>query len=214
MAKIICNKLISIYKKLKNKSSNYSRDINYKKDFAFLTYWVNWKIYGEFYEKISVSEFYDLIGSYVQLDSGYELTNTHVFEIDKDVLNKLNILYNLYKNYSKLNSIKYTNSEQNNEVLTLSTACCTDYIKVSYICNGDNKKNNHKFCKKLNVFESKYNGLFNKYDKNIYEFSDNLIKLEECPNPKIITTAITGSIIGLIPLVGILYKASELNIKL
>ncbi|SCA81877.1 VIR protein [Plasmodium vivax] len=211
MAKNMCNSFISIYKKLKSGKDNYTLDSDYKKDFAFLNYWTNRKIYDEFNESNSVSNFYDLIGSHVEFDSSLEFVNELIYDFDKDDLYNMNILYNLYENYSKLNAIEYNNSEQNKQVLTLSTACCANYIKGSYICNADNKKNSPIFCKKLEDFESKYSNLYTKYHGSRSEFADNLIKLSECPNNKIITTAVTGTFVGLIPLFGVLYKFTPMG---
>ncbi|KMZ82428.1 hypothetical protein PVIIG_06130 [Plasmodium vivax India VII] len=212
MAENICKIFISIYNHLSKKKVNYREDSYYEKDFAFLNYWSNWKIHEiQINENDAVSDFFDHIESHPLHKINYYTSTNLIYDIKKDDLKKMNILYNLYENYSKLNAIEYTNSEQNTQVLTLSTACCTDYIKASYICNADNKKNNPIFCKKLEDFESKYNNLFNKYDGSKSEFADNLIKLSECPNNKIITTAVTGSIIGLIPLFGVLYKFTPMG---
>ncbi|KMZ76709.1 hypothetical protein PVIIG_05708, partial [Plasmodium vivax India VII] len=71
--------------------------------------------------------------------------------------------------------------------------------------------NNSKFCQELNKFESKYNELDGKVREQASELSDYFIRLSECPNTKIITTAVTGSIIGLIPLFGVLYKFTPMG---
>ncbi|SCA59949.1 Plasmodium vivax Vir protein, putative [Plasmodium vivax] len=178
----------------------------------FLNYWLNSELSKNWFSENNImSDVFLGIESQIFNNNEYKLLECTFCNINKDELNKMKILYSLYENYSKLNAIEYTNSEQNTQVLTLSTACCTDYIKVSYICNGDNKKNNAEFCEKLEGFELKYNELFKKFDGPSSEFSHNLIKLEECPNPKIITTAVTGSIVGLIPLLGVLYKFTPMG---
>ncbi|SCA60425.1 VIR protein [Plasmodium vivax] len=212
LAKNVCNIFINIYKKLKNGNENYSRDIDYNNDFAFLNYWVNWKIHeGGINESNSVTDFYNHLDGHAPRELTLEFTNDFIYDINKNYLNKMNILYNLYENYSKLNAIEYTNQEQNKEVLTLSTACCTDYIKVSYICNDDNKKNNLKFCEQLNTFISKHDALYAQVVARNPKYSDTFIKLSECPNNKIITTAVTGTVVGLIPLFGVLYKFTPMG---
>ncbi|KNA00991.1 hypothetical protein PVNG_03098 [Plasmodium vivax North Korean] len=216
MAKNICNIFISIYNKLKSGSKNYRQGSNYKKDFTFLNYWVNWYIHGKINQNNVLSDFYNSIDSQNLLEDTYDVSNNPIYDIEKNDLYKLNILYSLYENYSKLNDIIKNKFEANKHSLsTLSTACCPDYIKASYMCNNDNKDNNPIFCEKLNIFKSKYEEeIYKKVNQKGSDFSNHFVKLEECSNTKIITTAVTGSIVGLIPLLGVLYKVNELNIKL
>ncbi|SCA83479.1 VIR protein [Plasmodium vivax] len=212
MAKNICNIFISIYNKLKKGSSAYRQDSNYKKDFAFLNYWVNWYIHVKFNQNNILSDFYNSIDSQNLLEETYDTSNNPIYDIEKNELYKMNILYSLYENYSKHDDIIENKFDLYKQSLsTLSTECCPDYIKASYICNEDNKKNNPKFCEKLRAFELKYEQLYGKVAKKGSEFSDNFIKLTECHNPKIITTAVTGSIVGLIPLLGVLYKFTPMG---
>ncbi|SCA82001.1 VIR protein [Plasmodium vivax] len=150
--------------------------------------------------------------TYLQDNDEYTTLNCELCKINNDKLNKMNKLFNLHKNYSKLNTIISSKSEQDKkEILTLSTQCCAHYSDVSYLCNGDNENKNPEFCKKLNDFKSKYDELNKKVDKPGPDFYDYFIKLSECPNNKIITTAVTGSIIGLIPLFGVLYKFTPMG---
>ncbi|EDL42628.1 variable surface protein Vir30, truncated, putative, partial [Plasmodium vivax] len=144
MAKNICNILVSIYKYFKNGNDRYGFESNYKEDFTFLNYWVNWKIHeGMFNENTTVKDFYDYIGSHALSELNYDVSNTLIYDIDKDDLYKLNILYSLYEKYSKLNAITYDNLDQDKQSLySHSTACCNDYNKAKYICNDDNKNNN------------------------------------------------------------------------
>ncbi|KMZ83418.1 hypothetical protein PVBG_06104 [Plasmodium vivax Brazil I] len=213
IAKNICNKLVGLYKKLKEGNINYSKENNYMKDFAFLNYWTNWKIYNELYGSTSVSNFYDLIGSHVELDSPLEFVNDYIYDFDKNDLYKMNILYSLYAKYSKLNAVIESKLVLDKEAfLSLSNECCTDYNKTNYICNDNN--NTSIFCKKLNDFMLKYGELYSNIDKKKPEFSDYFKSLSSCGNTKIISTAVTGTFLGLIPLFGVLYKVSELNILL
>ncbi|KMZ88836.1 hypothetical protein PVBG_05632 [Plasmodium vivax Brazil I] len=215
-AKNICE----LFTKLCNHFPNCKKqeqDTSYKQNCGLLNYWLNIKLNED---KINgntcVSYFENSIQSQCVDIFGYSANSLdYLFDIEKDELNKMNILYSLYEKYSKLDAIKYDNVDQAKQSLsTLSTACCPDYIKVSYMCNEDNKKNNRKFCDKLNAFKSKHDALYEKVAAKGDEYSDYFIKLSDCPNNKIISTAVTGSIIGLIPLLGVLYKVSELNIKI
>ncbi|SCA83375.1 Plasmodium vivax Vir protein, putative [Plasmodium vivax] len=212
MAKYICDHLVSLYNYLSNKKAEYINDSNYQKDFAFLNYWINWKIYGDFNENISAKNFYDNVESHALHNLQYYLTNTLIHDIDKDDLNKMNKLYNLYEKYSKLNAVidnkLYLDKES---FLSLSIACCTDYNYISYLCNDSNENNNSIFCQKLKTFQTKYEQLHNNVGQKKPDFSDSLIKLSECPNNKIISTAVTVTVVGLIPLIGVLYKFTPMG---
>ncbi|KMZ76775.1 hypothetical protein PVIIG_05887 [Plasmodium vivax India VII] len=215
-AKRICEQFIKLYYSLKDNNKCINKgDFDYNKCSKFLNYWINFKLRKSI--KNGDSTFCNVYGHLDGQLTGNEKYNIYlgfIDDIDKDDLYKMNILYNLYVNYSELKTIINTTPQQlKRSLLPFSTECCTYYIQAKYICNDDNNKES-MFCQKLKSFKSKYNDLYNKFDGKRSQFSDNLLKLEECPNNKIITTAVTGSIIGLIPLLGILYKVSELNIKL
>ncbi|SCA83697.1 VIR protein [Plasmodium vivax] len=212
-AKNICELFTKLYNYLPSLKENRTGDMNYKKDWALLNYLLNVKLNGyKIKGNICVSHFDNYIESYCSDMFGYGgYKLDYLYDIKEDELNKMNILFSLYENYSKLNAIKNTNPEQNKEVSTLSTACCADYIKVSYLCNGEYKKNNLKFCDKLNTFISKHDALYTEVVARDPKYSDYFIKLEECPNNKIITTAVTGTVVGLIPLLGVLYKFTPMG---
>ncbi|KMZ87885.1 hypothetical protein PVBG_06112 [Plasmodium vivax Brazil I] len=208
--KSLCNRF-AILNKLLNaiKKENHNHC-------SFLNYWINseWN-QPRFSENNCISYVYIGLESHIQSNEEYNLIDCEYYDINKDELNKMNILYNLYEKHSEINSIIVAKSDQNKQkLLTLSTQCCADYNDVIYTCNADNKSKNPEFCDKLEAFISKYNELDNKVVGEEYNFSDYFIKLSDCPNNKIISTAVTGSIIGLIPLLGVLYKVSELNIKI
>ncbi|KMZ87878.1 hypothetical protein PVBG_05815 [Plasmodium vivax Brazil I] len=215
MAKSICDIFMRIYNELKNGNTDYKNDSNYKKDFAFLNYWANWKIQGAFNQNTSVKDFNDSLEGQRLIDANLDIDNPLIYDIEKNDLYKMKILYSLYENYSKLNDIIENKFDEYKQSLsTLSTACCPEYNQASYICNGDNKNNNPIFCKKIEDFELKYQELHGKVAEKGSDYSKIFIKLNECPVNKIITTAVTGSIVGLVPLLGGLYKVSELNFKL
>ncbi|KMZ77158.1 hypothetical protein PVIIG_05634 [Plasmodium vivax India VII] len=182
----------------------------------FLNYWLNSELSQPFFnEDNCISYVYNVMDSHLGSKPDYNSLDCQLYNINKVELNKMNKLYNFYKNYSKLNTIIDSNwKEKKIEILTLSTQCCADYNDVSYLCNVDNENKNPEFCKKLNNFKSKYDNLDKKDVQQGSDFSDHFITLSKCPNNKIITTAVTGTVVGLIPLFGVLYKVIELNIKL
>ncbi|KMZ82970.1 hypothetical protein PVIIG_05265 [Plasmodium vivax India VII] len=216
-AKIICERLLKLFVSLNDHKCNIESNLENKKCSEFLNYWVNFKLRKSMkYEDYSVRHVYDLLESQITGVDGYNIYLNLICDINKDDLYKMNILYRLYENYTELNDIIETKLDENKgSLLTLSTACCPDYNEANYICNSGNINNNiGTFCDKFNEFKSKYDDLYQKVAQKGDDYSNNFIKLEECPNTKIITTAVTGSIIGLMPLLGVLYKVSELNIKL
>ncbi|VUZ99817.1 PIR protein [Plasmodium vivax] len=211
----ICNIFVSIYNKLKGESMNYRNESNYKTDFAFLNYWVNWKINTYFYQNNSVSYFYNHIDSQNLLETTYDVSDDLIYDIDKEELNKMIKLYNLYEKYSKLKSIIDDITNLNKEsLLTLSSACCPAYIETNYMCNDgidDDNSNNSQFCIELRKFRTKHEGLYKKVHTEKNELSDNFIRLSECRDTKIITNALIGSMVGIIPLFGVLYKFTPMG---
>ncbi|CAI7718694.1 hypothetical protein PVPAM_050008700 [Plasmodium vivax] len=216
IAKSVCEELIKLYKSLDVLKAKSACSEDYKNECGFFNYRVNFKITESRGNKHKcASELYNAIESYF-MDGSINYVNLYfIYDIDNNDLNKMNILYNLYENYSKLKAIEYKNEEQDKQqLLTHSSACCPDYIEANYICNPDNRDNNRKFCEKLDKFKTKYDDLYNEVVPKGSDYSKNFIKLSECPNTKIITTAVTGTVVGLIPLFGVLYKVSQLNIEL
>ncbi|KMZ83415.1 hypothetical protein PVBG_06277 [Plasmodium vivax Brazil I] len=214
IGKNICEQFLKLYKYLPNIKNNITGGTCFKKECGFLNYWLNFELKKN-NKIICINKFYNGIESYCGKTISNDLPLGAMYNIDQDHLNKIDKLYNLYANYTKLNNIIDSNWEENKqEILRRSLQCCTHYNDVSYMCNGDNENSNPKFCRKLNDFKLKYDKLDKKEVDQGSDFYDYFIKLEECPNNKIITTAVTGTVVGLIPLLGVLYKVSDLIIKL
>ncbi|SCA60504.1 Plasmodium vivax Vir protein, putative [Plasmodium vivax] len=213
IAKNVCEELIKLYKSLDKIKGESQCPMDSKNDCNFFNYWVNFKISkSRLNESVCIEDIYNGIESQFTGSDFYNMFDDGViYDITKDELDKMNILYNLYEKYTKLNAVIDSTIDLDKEsFLSLSTACCTDYNDANYTCNGGNN-NDSKFCEKLKTFQSKYEGLQNKIDQNRPEYSDFFKSLSKCPNNKIITTAVTGSIVGLIPLLGILYKFTPMG---
>ncbi|CAG9479584.1 unnamed protein product [Plasmodium vivax] len=212
-AKSICKQFIKLHKSLTH-IEEQSNDHNYKKDSSFLNYWVNTVIReNRTYDKNCAHDFSDLMESHCEKIFSINVLSNLLYDIKDDELNKINILYSLYEKYSKLKIIIDSKSEQNKqEILALSNQCCTDYNKARYICNIDNNNSNNSiFCTKLSKFITIHDELDSKLVGPGYDFSDYFIKLSKCPNTKIITSAVTGTVVGLIPLIGVLYKFTPMG---
>ncbi|VUZ99487.1 PIR protein [Plasmodium vivax] len=212
-ARTICKQFIELYESLTDLKSKNENDHNYIKCSKFLNYWVNFKLSENMKnDDDSVRDVYNAIESQITGSDGHDIFLCFIYDINKDDLYRMNILYNLYDKYIKLKNIIEDTSEPNKQsLLNLSTACCPDYIKASYMCNNDNKNNNPIFCNKLTTFKSKYDALYKKAFQEGSDYANNFIKLEECSNNKIITTAVTGTVVGLIPLFGVLYKFTPMG---
>ncbi|SCA60326.1 VIR protein [Plasmodium vivax] len=213
-AKIICEQFIKLYDSLLTGLKCISeRDTDYGKCSKFLNYWVNFKFEDNVqYIEDPVCNIYNFLESRITDSNDNMLILEFIYDINKDEFYKMRILYRLYEKYIELDNILKEKTKVDKESLySLSIGCCPDYIKASYMCSDDNKNKNHEFCKKLDTFKSKYANLDNKVVGDGYDFSDYFIKLSECPNTKIIATAVTGTVVGLIPLLGVLYKFTPMG---
>ncbi|KMZ89675.1 hypothetical protein PVMG_06215 [Plasmodium vivax Mauritania I] len=209
IGKTICEHFLKLYKSLPNIKNYVTQGNSYNNDCKFLNYWLNFEL-KKHNKNECVKDFYNAIESYCGDTIDKHLPVGVIYNIDKDQLNKIDKLYSLYSKYTKLNTIIQSLQENDKQkLLTLSTQCCTDYSDVSYICNDDNKINNHKFCEKLTDFERKYKDLYPEVDDKGSDFKEYFMKLEKCPNNKIITSSVIGSVVGIIPLFGVLYKLNE-----
>ncbi|SCA82088.1 Plasmodium vivax Vir protein, putative [Plasmodium vivax] len=182
-----------------------SDDPYYKKDCGFLNYLLNLKLYNNVIKKnISVFNFYNELESHCSEELKYSFSTCEVYNINKDELDKMTILYNLHAKRNEILGI--INSQENLEASMLlepSTECFTKYTKGLAMCN--NKKNN-KFCDLLEIFKNNYEELYPKVETKRQGYSKYLKSLSENENTNIISTSVIGSAVGLIPLFGILYK--------
>ncbi|SCA59929.1 VIR protein [Plasmodium vivax] len=212
-AKTICEQFINLHNSLKGPECNLYSDPIYKKCCKFLKYWINFKLMKSMKnEDKCVHNIYNALESHITGIDGFNINLYFEEDINKDDLNKMNILYSLYEKYIDLSTIlKELSNVDKQSLLSLSTSCCTHYIEARYICDTSKNNNDSQFCRRLNIFESKYKKLYTDVDKLEPETSINFIKLSDCPNNKIISTAVTGSIVGLIPLFGILYKFTPMG---
>ncbi|KMZ89605.1 hypothetical protein PVMG_06250 [Plasmodium vivax Mauritania I] len=122
----------------------------------------------------------------------------------------MEVLYTLHENYSKLDNILNKDTSQEPEsLMEPSRICSYTYNSASYMCY-DNK---NKFCQILENFKRKYEELFKTAESKGDGYAKNFKKLTDYDNINIISTTVIGSAVGLIPLLGILYKVSYINIK-
>ncbi|KMZ83989.1 hypothetical protein PVBG_06166 [Plasmodium vivax Brazil I] len=211
IGKNICEQFLKLYKSLPNLKNNISNGSCSKKNCGFLNYWLNFEL-KKHNQNTCVNVFHNGIESQCNNTIDNILPNNVIYNIDEDHLYKIDKLYNLYSNYTKLKAIIGSSLEKDKqERLQLSTKCCADYNEVSYICKDDNKNNedNIEFCEKLDIFKNNYEKLYTQLGEEGSEISNSFKKLTECGNTRIIATAILGSVAGIIPLMGGLYKVKN-----
>ncbi|CAI7724238.1 Plasmodium vivax Vir protein, putative [Plasmodium vivax] len=212
----VCKELVKLHKSLDINNKTLNNCNGYKKDCGFFNYWVNYKISKNIIdESNSIEIIYNGLESQFSIGDDYNMTLNFICDINKNELDKMNILYSLYEKYSKLKAI--INTEQDldkNELATLSSQCCTDYNQASYMCNDDNdngNSNNREFCKNLKRFRTKFESLYENVNKKAPEYSHYFKSLPKCGNNKIVTNALIGSMVGIIPLFGVLYKFTPMG---
>ncbi|CAI7718641.1 PIR protein [Plasmodium vivax] len=213
-ARTICEHFINLYNSLNEPKCNLNSDPKNKKCCKFLKYWVNSKLSKSMKNETQcVHSIYNGLESQITGPDGFIIDLEFKDDINKDDLNKMNILYRLHKIYTDINGILENDSEDVKKTLSsLSTACCTDYLVANYMCNGGNgdDSNNSQFCIQLKKFKTTYEKLYNTVDGKGPEYSKNFIKLTQCNN-NIMSTALIGTTVGLVPLLVGLYKFTPIR---
>ncbi|CAI7718030.1 PIR protein [Plasmodium vivax] len=200
-AKNICENFFKIYNILP-KETEYK-----KKNWGFLNYWLNFEL-GQVNKNICVNEFYDDMENYCFNKIEGVFSENLLYNVKKGDLNKMKLLYGLYENYKKLDNILNSGQQDNPHLLLeFSTKCCTYYVEANYFC----KSEDNEFCTQLENFTTKYEGLYSKLNGKSLEYSNNFIKLSECKNTNVISTALIGTTVGLVPLLVGLYKFTPLR---
>ncbi|KMZ88859.1 hypothetical protein PVBG_05967 [Plasmodium vivax Brazil I] len=141
-------------------------------------------------QKKCVQDFYDDIENHCiqsfQLDSLSDFS----YDINNDDINNLNILYDLYKKYNKINGIITKQSEEPEKLKLYCCDNCFDgYKLIRSSCIGLQ----NKFCDQLNKFKQKYEDLYTIVEGKGEIFSEHFKRLPEDNNISIITTSVLGS---------------------
>ncbi|KMZ76728.1 hypothetical protein PVIIG_06039 [Plasmodium vivax India VII] len=209
IAKTVCEQFKKLYDLLPELKSNSNSDTNYNKSSQFLNYWVNFKLRESMQnEEDSACDVYNYLENSITDSNGGYILLEFIYDINKDDLYNMNILYRLYKKYTDIDGILENTITRDKELLlSFSTACCTDYLEAKHMCSGgnDDDNNNSQFCKQLQKFETTYEGLYNRVDKKGPEYTNNFKRLTQCNN-NTVSTAVIGTTVGLVPLLVGLYK--------
>ncbi|CAG9474520.1 Plasmodium vivax Vir protein, putative [Plasmodium vivax] len=205
--KKICEHFIKLYHSLPNIKKKGG--LNYEKDLKFLNYWLNNKlIESRINETTCVNDFASLMEGYLwgPLPSYY--SSDFSYNIKSEDLTKMNALYNLYKNYSKLNSALEKKSCKPEDLkLNCSNDCFHEYKLLSYRCIGVQ----NKFCNQLEIFKSDYEKLYQRVQAKGEDYSKFVKPLPEYDNSNIVSISLLGSGLGSISLFGFLYKFTKLG---
>ncbi|KMZ77296.1 hypothetical protein PVIIG_05655 [Plasmodium vivax India VII] len=201
--KKVCELFIKLYNSLSNVENGNKPDDT--KDWHFLNYWLNINISkNKLNGTICATEFFDGLDHHCMQTLGLvSPPSTSIYNIREEDLKKMNLLYSLYENYKKLDNILNGQKPVNaGSLLGPSAQCCSDYAEANYLCNDEN----NKFCAQLKKFKTKYDGLYNTQIAINPEYTNNFKNLSECKKTNVMTTALIGTTVGLVPLMVGLYK--------
>ncbi|KMZ77341.1 hypothetical protein PVIIG_06415 [Plasmodium vivax India VII] len=199
----VCKEIVKLYESLDKIKGKSECPESYKDDCEFFNYWVNFQISKSSpNESVCIDPINNAIESQFMLTDHYAVGLDFIYDIKKDDLNKMNLLYSLYKKYKVIDGILENASNMvKKTLLSHSTACCTDYLVANYMCNGGNDDiNKHsQFCMQLEKFKEKYEGLYSRVDKKGHDYTNNFKRLTQCDN-NTVSTALIGTTVGLVPL--------------
>ncbi|KMZ89586.1 hypothetical protein PVBG_03307 [Plasmodium vivax Brazil I] len=211
IGKNICEQFIKLCKQLPNVIDYNTRQPNYINDWNFLSYWLNIKIKeSKLNGTICPDYFYSGMENHCIKTLPFSSQTNFIYNINKEDLGRMEILYILYKNYNKLDTIiNNVTPQEPKSLLEPSRTCSNNYKIGRSMCYG--KYN--KFCEKLKDFKTKYENLYKTAESKGDQYTNNFKKLTDYENSNIISSTVIGSAAGLIPLFGILYKVGYLIIK-
>ncbi|VUZ99930.1 PIR protein, partial [Plasmodium vivax] len=202
-ANILCNNFSRLNKflvSIKNEVHSYCN---------FLNYWFNSELSQTWFsKKESISDVYNGMETYLYTNQEYSPLNCELCNINKDELNKMKILYNLHEKRIEIHNIVNSQEQfEENKLHEPSTECFTNYNKGLAMCNNKEEK----FCMLLENFKAEYRKLYPMVEKKGHDYSKYFKRLSGNENSNVVSTAVTGSIVGLIPLFAVLYKFTPMG---
>ncbi|KMZ91106.1 hypothetical protein PVMG_04878 [Plasmodium vivax Mauritania I] len=141
-------------------------------DYGFLNFWLNRRLrIKDINISICAEEFYKQLSSKDTDVQDEHKLNTKLNDINNDIFDNMNILYNLYENYYKIYSETKNKVECEGKVSCIQRieACFKEYKKGIIKCPDEQSY----FCKELNRFKDKYELIKNiKSPFNDFSFSE------------------------------------------
>ncbi|KMZ95153.1 hypothetical protein PVMG_06091 [Plasmodium vivax Mauritania I] len=185
VAKDIYNGFTKLYSSLSSKKKHPTTSSDYKHFCGFLNYWLNSKLKeSKFDGTACVIKFYENMKLHCKDTFPVDNSLNFIYDINEDDLKKMNILYKLHEQISKIHKILFRSSEEEpNSSLSLSKESLQYYRTYSPTCNG----NNSEFCKALQDFKDKYKQLYSIFQRRGEEYTKYYIKLPEVNNNIILT---------------------------
>ncbi|CAI7722623.1 PIR protein [Plasmodium vivax] len=157
-------------------------------DYGFLNFWLNRRLrINDINIPICAKEFYKQLSSKdTDVKAEYEL-NFKLNDINNDIFENMNILYNLYENYYKIYSDTKTKVECKGKVSCIQhiEACFKEYKKGIIKCPDEQPY----FCKELKRFKDKYE-LIKDISSPFNDFS--FSELKELPTYEEVNNEING----------------------
>ncbi|CAI7722611.1 PIR protein [Plasmodium vivax] len=151
LSRIHCQKFLHLLKLIKIIRANVLR----KFDYVFLNFWLNRRLrINDINIPICAKEFYQqLLYKDTDIQDEHKL-NIQLNDINNDIFENMNILYNLYENYYKIYSETKNKVECEGKVSCIQhiEACFKEYKKGIIKCPDEQPY----FCKELKRFKDKY----------------------------------------------------------
>ncbi|SBT55981.1 PIR Superfamily Protein [Plasmodium ovale wallikeri] len=124
--------------------------------FLFLNFWLNYQLKDNQKSTISAKHFYDNLK---RKDPDFDKENKlidRIHVIEEKYLNKLVMLYNLYKNYNEVKAIIDDIKQPKKNCSNYPEQCIRLFEEANRNCSSDNIN----FCRALRTFKTKYEYMF------------------------------------------------------
>ncbi|SBT02509.1 PIR Superfamily Protein, partial [Plasmodium ovale curtisi] len=150
---IICAKLKCFYNSLLN---SISSDHKHKEYAEYLNFWVNTQLKNNITPPTTVKNFYDKVKHYAYFFDRNKKLEDKIYDINDEEFTNMKLLYDLHRNYYDI-LIATKASTGNYNCLEYSKKCVQVYEEAIKKCPTDATI----FCKALQVFKEKYDGINN-----------------------------------------------------
>ncbi|SBT55943.1 PIR Superfamily Protein [Plasmodium ovale wallikeri] len=146
----VCKQFIYLTELLINRSK--TDKYNADNDYNYLNYWLHDKINKIDSDNICKKSFFQNLVSHNNSNNKLSKLKGKIRDIEKNILDDMNILYILYKNYNEIDKILQGSNSNKENILEYAKNCAVEYEKVKDRCTDDG----NKFCETLNTFKKKY----------------------------------------------------------